>query len=807
MRFRLGSLVQTAGFRRLGVLAALLFVLVPAGSGAPGTLTATTVVTNPDYETQAVDASGVAWGRRIDAPTQLWRSSDEGANWTRVTGWDTIGKRPWYITPLAGGALLVAYDSTTHWDIARSTDNGATWTTVLSLPCIADDCSVRYTTLSPRSIAQGDGYVFLGTYSNAAPSVNTNYIYRSADGGATWAISNTSTAFRHIHGLQFDSVKHRLYVFFGDSAAMATWYSADDGSTLSPLCTTYNCTAIEAILTPDGSSLITGTDNPGPSNQIFKLDTATGSRTTLAAMSYPSYSSNRIGNTWLVGETHETGGITDPQIHLYGSNDGGTTWVVLYSFTIPSGNDYEIHVESVYPNGDVAVDVSGSGTLVLRLGSGSGGQAPTNTSPPAISGSTQTGNTLTANPGTWSGAPTSYSYQWRRCDAGGSSCSDIAAATSSTYALQAADVGATLRVTVTAANSSGSTSATSAQTGTVTGTLSPPTNTDLPAISGTAQQGEDLTATTGAWSGSPTSFAYQWRRCDASGNSCSNIGGATAASYLLLPPDVGGTLRIRVTATNGGGGTVATSAATPIVLPSGGSGGGGSGGGGSGGGSGGGGGGGGGTGGGGSSTGGGTAVTPALVAPASLTAPSISGVARVGQTVTASAGTWSGSPAVVTLQWARCDALGAACSPIDGATADSYTAADADAGHTLRVVATASNAAGSRTATSAQTAPVEATLLLAPTSIAAPRITGVAKRGKILRAEAGSWAGTPTAYRYQWLRCRATGTGCSAIRGATTRSHRLTLLDVSHRLRVKIVASAGGRAGTSLSAPTAAVRR
>ena len=110
MRFRLLLLVQPAGFRRLGVLIALLFVLVPVGSGAPGALTATTVVANPDYETQAVDTNGVAWGRQISAPTQLWRSTDEGANWTRVTGWDTIGKRPWYITPLAGGALLVAYD-------------------------------------------------------------------------------------------------------------------------------------------------------------------------------------------------------------------------------------------------------------------------------------------------------------------------------------------------------------------------------------------------------------------------------------------------------------------------------------------------------------------------------------------------------------------------------------------------------------------------------------------------------------------------------------------------------------------------
>ena len=247
------------------------------------------------------------------------------------------------------------------------------------------------------------------------------------------------------------------------------------------------------------------------SNQIFKLDTATGARTTLAALSYPSYSSNRVGSTWLVGETHETGGITDPQIHLYGSNDGGSTWVVLYAFTIPSGNDYEIHVESVYPNGDVAVDVSGHGTVVLRLGSDSGASTPVNTAPPTINGSAQQGSTLTATAGSWSGSPSSFGYQWQRCDTSGSACNDIATATSSAYVLQGADVGATLRVTVTAANAAGSASAESGHTGTVAGTLSAPVNTNLPTIDGTSQEGESLTATQGDWSGSPSSFGYQWR--------------------------------------------------------------------------------------------------------------------------------------------------------------------------------------------------------------------------------------------------------------------------------------------------------
>jgi hypothetical protein len=90
---------------------------------------------------------------------------------------------------------------------------------------------------------------------------------------------------------------------------------------------------------------------------------------------------------------------------------------------------------------------------------------PVNSTSPTISGTAQEGKTLTAAPGSWTEEPTSYKYKWRRCDAKGAHCTAIKPATATTYAVQAADVGHTLRVYVVARNAAGhSKTARSAQT-------------------------------------------------------------------------------------------------------------------------------------------------------------------------------------------------------------------------------------------------------------------------------------------------------------------------------------------------------
>jgi hypothetical protein len=93
---------------------------------------------------------------------------------------------------------------------------------------------------------------------------------------------------------------------------------------------------------------------------------------------------------------------------------------------------------------------------------------PGNTEAPAVVGAAQDGQLVAAKDGEWSGTnPMTFTYQWQRCNSAGASCAGISGATGKIYRMATADVGNRLRVQVTARNSSGSRTATSAPTSTV----------------------------------------------------------------------------------------------------------------------------------------------------------------------------------------------------------------------------------------------------------------------------------------------------------------------------------------------------
>jgi len=176
---------------------------------------------------------------------------------------------------------------------------------------------------------------------------------------------------------------------------------------------------------------------------------------------------------------------------------------------------------------------------------------PSNTTAPSISGTAREGQTLTASNGTWLNTPTSFSYQWQRCNIDGTGCADISGATSQTYAVVTADVDHRVRVQVTATNADGHASARSDPTEVVSATAGP-TDSTKPTITGTAALGDELTAHPGSWTGGAVSYAYQWLRCVSDLN-CTTVTGATGTTYGVRSADVGMHLRVVVRASTSAG--------------------------------------------------------------------------------------------------------------------------------------------------------------------------------------------------------------------------------------------------------------
>lgn len=94
-----------------------------------------------------------------------------------------------------------------------------------------------------------------------------------------------------------------------------------------------------------------------------------------------------------------------------------------------------------------------------------------------------------------------------------------------------------------------------------------PINVSPPSISGAAQVGRALVATSGSWANRPTAYGYRWSRCDSTGVACVTIPGATGATYTVASNDTGSTLRVGVTARNGAGTRTIVSAQTGLVIP------------------------------------------------------------------------------------------------------------------------------------------------------------------------------------------------------------------------------------------------
>ena len=302
-----------------------------------------------------------------------------------------------------------------------------------------------------------------------------------------------------------------------------------------------------------------------------------------------------------------------------------------------------------------------------------GDDAPSENSPatgaPTISGTAQVNETLTADPSGIADADglisLLYSYQWIRND--GTTETDIEDAASSTYTLSDADVGKTIRVRVSFTDDRGyEETLTSAATTAVTRPNSPATG--APTISGTAQVDETLTVDISGIADADgltsVSYSYQWIANDASADT--DISGQTGSTYTLVSADVGKTIRVRVGFTDDRSHEEnLVSAAT-------------------------------------------TAVQPRPNSPATG-APTISGTAQVGETLTADVSGIADADGLTSVsysyQWIANDA--SADTDISGQTGSTYTLVSADVGKTIQVrVGFDDDANNSETLTSEATATV-----------------------------------------------------------------------------------------------------
>jgi hypothetical protein len=199
-------------------------------------------------------------------------------------------------------------------------------------------------------------------------------------------------------------------------------------------------------------------------------------------------------------------------------------------------------------------------------------------------------------------------------------------------------------------------------------------------------------------------------------------------------------------------------------------------------------------------------TTRSAAAPSDASAPTISGQAAAGSTVTANPGTWRGSaPISFQYQWRICGGGGGACHDIAGATSQTYQVRNGDQGNTLRVHVIASNSEGSRSATSAPSARI-AQSSDAPKNISPPTIGGDVSAGSTLTASPGEWNGSqPMTFQYQWLICGANGNACHDVRGATATTYQVRSDDVGNTARVRVVATNGSGSGNETSAPTVRV--
>ena len=473
----------------------------------------------------------------------------------------------------------------------------------------------------------------------------------------------------------------------------------------------------------------------------------------------------QVGQTLTAGTTgiEDENGLDRVQFRFqWVSNDGNSdadiTGATDSNYTLVAadeGNTIKVRVSFTDRGGYSESLTSIATASVISAGEGATGQGSVQNTPatgaPTVSGTAQVGEALTADTSGIADADgltnVSYSYQWIRND--GTSDTDITGATSSSYTLVANDEGNTIKVRVSFTDDEDNDETlTSAATSSVAAKPNSAA-TGAPTITGTAQVGETLTASTSGISDTDgltnVSYSYQWLADD------TETAGATSSTYTLQASDNGKAIKVRVTFTDDeGNGESLTSEVTATV--------------------------------------------EAAPNNPATGAPSISGTAEVGEPLTADVSGIADddglSGSTFSYQWISND--GTTDTDITGATSSSYTLVAADEGTTIKVKVTFTDDAGfdetlTSTATETVSFAVQQQRANSPAT-GAPTITGTTAVGETLTADTAGIADddglSGATFSYQWI--SNDGNADTDITGATDSSYTLVAADESKTIKVKV---------------------
>ena len=694
----LGHLVRIAvtAVNAYGTVTASSAGIGPVLNNAPIN-SALPALTGTPQRTGQLSTTAGTWTGLGDIITYQWQRSADGSTWTSING-----------------ATASVYT-------AQFADEGDA---VRALVTATNASGVTSAPTAPTQI------VAPFPPANTAAPVITGV----AERGVTLNTSlGTWTGPDNIYAYQWQRDAGEGYVnISGATAATYTLVSDDEGATVRVLVTASD---------PDGTITQTSVAT-APVTDAIPVNTAVP---VINGTIQRGFTLTSAVGTWA--------GIGNSYAYQWQRSPDGATWTNIpaattATYVVSQGDESDrLRVMVTATNPDGTASTPSAATILIPA------TPPVATTAPSFTGIAQRGNVLTGSQGTWSAVGNAYTYQWQRSP-DGTTWTAIAGATSLTYTLQTADESDFVRLSVTATNPDGTVTASSSPTSVIVAT--PPVNTAVPTIVGTALRSASVSATAGTWSGVGNTYTARWQRSTDNGTTWTSIPGATGFSYTIAVADEGSVIRALITAVNPDGTASKGSAATTLI---------------------------------------------SSAPPVAVSSPVITGAPLRGDTLNSTQGTWTGLGNAYSDQWQRSADSGTTWTNITGATSDSYTLTTADEGDLVRLLITAVNLDATVSAPSNLTMAVSAT---PPVNTAVPGLAGAPARGLVLTSAVGTWNGVGDAFTFQWQRS-SNGTTWTNITGANGSSYQLAPADEGDLVRIVVTGTNADGTASAASPPSATV--